>query len=370
MGQWDEMKTLHIIDNLGLGGAQSVIKGIFDSQINNENIYLFALRQTRIEAKIKHSQYYIYKSSSKYSLTPLKELKRKIDKENIEVLHCHLFRSQLFCYLLKRLFFPEVKLIFHEHGRIFQEQLFYNLFIRHSIKVVDLYIAVSYATARNLKKKTRVPDAKIAVLYNFVDLDCYHKGRITWNIEEERNKLSIKKDDFVVGFAGRLIERKGWRTFLEAAELTLKSNPYTKFLIAGDGKDKEKLLTLIKDRQLHKNVIYLGYVSNMVWFYSILDCFVMPSHSEAMGITAIEAQAIGVPVIASDVETLNEIISDGENGMLFESKNEKELSEKIGMLLNNEYLKNTLIRHGLRTVKNYSLVEYVNKLDKIYKELI
>ena len=364
------MKTLHIIDNLGLGGAQSVIKGIFDSQINNENIYLFALRQTRIEAKIKHSQYYIYKSSSKYSLTPLKELKRKIDKENIEVLHCHLFRSQLFCYLLKRLFFPEVKLIFHEHGRIFQEQLFYNLFIRHSIKVVDLYIAVSYATARNLKKKTRVPDAKIAVLYNFVNLDCYHKGRIAWNVEEERNKLSIKKDDFVVGFAGRLIERKGWRTFLKAAELTLNSNPNTKFLIAGDGKDKEKLLNLIKDRQLHKNVIYLGYVSNMVWFYSILDCFVMPSNGEAMGLTAIEAQAMGVPVIASDVEALNEIIKDGENGLLFETRNKKDLAEKIKRLIIDTKLRQSLISGGHEAVKEFSLKNYSLKLGGVYNELL
>ena len=363
------MKILHIIDHLSLGGAQTVVKGLIENQKGSNINYLFSLRDSVVPININHKNVFTCNSRKKYSLKPIRGLEEFIENESVDVLHCHLFRSQFFGWLVKKRYFPRVKLIFHEHGRIFKDNCIYNLFLKYSTAQTDLYLAVSEATRNRLIKNTNIPDSKIKVLYNYVDLNTFSQDKISWNIEAERIKLGINKDDFVAGFAGRIIERKGWRTFLGAAEYVLDKHPNTKFLVAGEGQEKDKLLQLLDHRHLNKNIKYIGYVSDMVWFYSLLNCFVMPSHWEPMGLTEIEAQAMGVPVISSNVEALNEIINDGENGLLFEVKNEKDLAEKIKKLLDSDKNRQELIKGGRETVKNYCLNKYITSMNLIYEDL-
>jgi len=115
------MKILHIIDSLGLGGAQTVVRGIFESQKDNRDIFLFALRRRDITMEIDHINVKIFNSNKKYSFKPLIKLKELIRKEGIEVLHCHLFKSQLFGVIIKIFYFPKIKIIFQEHGKIFSK---------------------------------------------------------------------------------------------------------------------------------------------------------------------------------------------------------------------------------------------------------
>lgn len=370
------MKILHIVDSMGFGGAQIVVKGIFESQKENSDIFLFSLRKREINIDIKHKNIYIYTSKSKYSFRPIKKLKEIIKKEQIDVLHCHLPRSQVFGWILKKYYFPDIKLIFHEHGRILgsegrgikiflEQQIFYQFTI-FSRNYVDLYIAVSRAIEHRLIEKTKVPQNKIQVLYNFVDLEKFNRESIAWDIQKEREKIGIKEGCFVVGFAGRLVERKGWREFLGAAKLILSTNQNFKFVIAGDGPQKIKMLKLMESLNVGNNVLYLGYISNMVWFYPLLNCFVIPSHWEPMGLTEIEAQAMGIPVIASDKEGLNEIIIDGENGLLFKVKDVNDLAKKINMLKNDIELRLQLIRNGINNIKKYSLASYIQALKNLY----
>jgi glycosyltransferase involved in cell wall biosynthesis len=168
-----------------------------------------------------------------------------------------------------------------------------------------------------------------------------------------------------VGFAGRLIERKGWKDFVSI--LKYLKNMNLKLLVVGDGEDKSKLLDFIKKNKLEDKIICLGYIDKMRWFYSLLDCFVISSHWEPMGLTEIEAQAFEVPVIASNVAALNEIINN-ENGMLFEAKNPNDLSQKINKLYKNQKLRKELVKNGLKNAKKFDLNNYVAKLNQLYHE--
>lgn len=367
--KYKSMKVLHLIDTLSFGGAQTVVKGIFEDNEDNDNITLFVLRKTETVYSINHKNVITHTGKSKYSFKPLKEIKEVIDSKGITILHCHLVRSMVFGWLVKKLYYPDSKLIFHEHGRIFTRNILYRLFIKYSKPQTDLYIAVSKAPKRYLVNYTNVPEKKIKTLYNFVDIGKFNVSSIKWNTIEERKKLGIGERDFIVGFAGRLVERKGWRTFIVAAELVLETQPNITFLIAGDGKDKHELLELINTSKLAENIVFLGYVSDMVWFYSLLNCFVIPSYWEPMGLTEIEAQAMGIPVISSDVEALNEIVRHNENGLLFTVKDEKDLAEKIQKIIVDEELRKYLINGGYQTVKTFSLKDYSIKLRGIYNEL-
>ncbi|MDD4188413.1 MAG: glycosyltransferase family 4 protein [Bacilli bacterium] len=364
-----EIKILHIIDSLGLGGAQTVVKGVFEFQKNNKNIFLFALRNRDILMEVKHANVQIFNSSKKYSFAPLFALRDLIKREEISILHCHLFKSQIFGLLLKKIWFRNIKLIFHEHGEIFENHITYILFMRASRSTINRIIAVSNATKENLTAKAGIKDNKIQVLYNFVDLNKFNKKNVTWNIEAEREKLGIQNNEFAVGFAARLVKRKGWEEFVQSAKLLKIQHPSIKFVIAGNGKDEVELLNFIKKNNLKNNIIFLGYVSDMAKFYSLLDCFVIPSHWEPMGLTEIEAQALSVPVISANVPALNEIIIDNENGFMFEVKNSQDLSMKIELIYKDEKARNKFAKNGLESVIKYDLKNYINNLNKVYEDI-
>ena len=326
------MKVLHIIDSLGLGGAQSVVKGIFEAQQDNSDIYLFALRERSVTTPTAHPNVTIYPSSNPYSLLPLLKLRTLIARERIEVLHCHLLRSNVLGWLLK-LYFPHLKLIVHEHSGVVEDGWPYSLFLRLSRRSVDRYIAVSRAMAEALQR-AGVPQEKITILYNFVDIKQFDRSRITWSVEQEKDKLAIAPETYVVGFAGRLVARKGWREFVRtAAHMAARGLPVT-FLIAGDGKEKGELLRTIEAYRLEQTVRYLGRVENMVWFYSLLDCFVMPSWWEGMPVVQLEVMSLGIPLITNRGPGLDEVVEDKVSG--FYSKNDPALLSEMLVKLYHE----------------------------------
>jgi L-malate glycosyltransferase len=357
---------LHVINSSGLGGAETIVKEI----IRKTKQPVFCLKKDKIERFLEVSdKVYFGTNSSFYKFNPFIffKLYKLIKEKNINILHVHLGNSLFYAILIKHLN-KHIKIIDHEHGEIFRNNRLRFLLRRFGYKI-DLSLAISKATKNELMKKVNISENKIKVLYNFVNLNQFNKKKITWNTKKEREKLKIKEGDFVIGFAGRFIERKGWKEFILAANLVLNNNKNIKFLIAGDGKDKNELLNLIKSNKFKKNIIYSGFISNMVWFYSLLDCFVIPSHWEPMGLVEVEAQAMGIPVIASNVPALDEIIQDRKNGLLFEAKNSKDLAGKIKILYKNSKLRNQLIMNSLKSVNKYSSKEYLFNLNKIYNNL-
>ena len=113
----NSVAVLHIVDSLAFGGAQSILKDYFESRPDDKTLHLYALRVAPRQVKISHPNVHVNPSSARLSMAPLLELRQMVGWEGIGVLHCHLFRSQVFGYILKTLFFPQVALVFHEHGR-------------------------------------------------------------------------------------------------------------------------------------------------------------------------------------------------------------------------------------------------------------
>jgi len=360
------MNVLHMIDTLWLGGAQAVERDYFESQQNNGKIFLYVLRKSTPQITINHPNIFIENSSSRFSLYPIFNLRRFIKKNNIEIIHCHLLRSHLFGYLIKRLFCPDIKLVIHEHSDIMDNAGLSIPILKLIRQRVNLFLACSNALKTNLLEKISIEDKKVMVLYNGINLLKFNKLSVHSDVPEEKKKLNIREGEFVVGFIGRLTRRKGWKELVETAN-QLKADSSIRFLIAGDGEDKEQLLNLISSNKLD-NITYLGYVSSPERFYSLLSCLAVPSHYEPMGITAIEAQAMEVPVIASNVDGLNEIVNN-ENAILFEPRIIQELTKAILRLRDDSALYESLKGNGIKNAKNYSIEAYVQKIDTIYNSL-
>jgi glycosyltransferase involved in cell wall biosynthesis len=358
------MKVLHIIDSLGLGGAQTVVKGIFEAQKDNSDIYLYALRTRTITTQIDHPHVLIYPSESKYSLGPLFAMRRLIQKEGITILHCHLFRANVFGWLLKIIWFPKSKLIMHEHGSIALDGAAYKSQLKVSKRAVTAYIAVSNAMKVELAK-INLDQNKVFVIHNFVDLNKFDRKNISWDIQEERKKLGIPENAFVIGFAGRLSEEKGWKEFLEAGKAAAQELENLYLLVAGDGKDKEAFLKHIKNLNLSNKVAYLGYIDNMVGFYSLIDCLIIPSTKESFGLSALEAQSMRVPIIVSAIDGLKEIVT-GQRGLEFESRDSNDLANKILLLHRDLALQSKIVAEADKTIQKYAAKPYIQSLNTLY----
>jgi len=356
------VRILHIIDHMRLGGAQQIVQGLIES--NNEDFLFYSLRNYSLN-RFQHKSLYYRESNNKYDLLSIFELKKIIEKNNIGILHCHLKKAFIIGYLLKIFFFGDIILIFHVHSKI--ERNIFSTFLLVIQNKVDLFIAVSVGTQKGLIKHSAIPEKKIKILYNFVNLEHFNPQNMSkFSKELERTRYGIDHADYVIGFAARIVEVKGWQELLMAFHVLKSEN--TKLLIAGTGKDEKKLLAMVGKLKLENKVKYIGFIDNMLRFYCCIDYFVMPSHREGLPMAGLEAQACGIPVLASNVEGLNEIIQDMETGILFEKGNVQEIAEKIDFLIEHEDLKRKIIKNSLENAQNYSLTDYVKKIKRIYSE--
>lgn len=370
-----KIKVLHIIDNLGLGGAQTMVKNIFEFDQNNKDIFLYSLRTREKNLTIEHSNIFIGKFP-KFSFKPLPELVKIIKENNIEILHCHLLKSEFFGWLLKLFYFPKLKLIFHEHGQIVGsehghkvEDTLFRFFLKLADKKVDLHIAVSKFISDSLIKNGNISIEKIKTLYNFVDIKKFNIDNLAkYSRKIEREKNGFTEDDFIVGYAGRLVERKGWRDFISAAKeiISQKQNLNIKFIIAGDGKDKDELIEIIKKEKLESQIKYVGHVSDMLSFYSMLDCFVMPSYWEGLPMAQLEVLSLGIPLITSNAPGVNEVATDKKECFYFEIGDSKAITNIIYELSEDKSISKLLSNNAAKLVVKFSLENYMEGLNKVY----
>ncbi len=94
-------QVVHIVDSLTIGGAQRVLKTYFESEKNSRNVHLLSLREVDDPVAIDHRNVKVSKGRGRYSLRPLKDIARLTKREDITILHCHLFRAQIFGLLIK-----------------------------------------------------------------------------------------------------------------------------------------------------------------------------------------------------------------------------------------------------------------------------
>jgi glycosyltransferase involved in cell wall biosynthesis len=362
--------VLHVVDSLGFGGAQTILKGYFESLIVDPDVYLYAMRTTPRPVEIAHPNVTTSRSSLRFSITPLFDLRTLVRSRAIGVLHCHLFRAQVFGFLLKSLFFPRITLIFHEHGRAVGregesrlETLVFRWFLRRAWRRVDHFVCISDHTRASLLRVIPGADRNATVLANPIQIHPCAAG--AWDRESIRREHSIPEGAFVVGFASRLVGRKGWSDFLDAVALLVPEFPAF-YLVAGDGEDRNKAEAHIRKLGLEGRGQMLGHIDWMGHFYRCLDCFVMPSHWEPHGLSHLEAQAFGVPVVVSSVPGLASTVREDHDALLFSAGDAQALADCIRRLATDSALRDRMIEGGRANSARYTMTAFAAGLGDIY----
>jgi len=229
---------------------------------------------------------------------------------------------------------------------------------------VARFVAVSQAVRIGLIAD-KVAANRITVIPNGVDLAVMRRAALT------EPPVTLRDAGAHIGFIGRLERIKGAEYFLRAAALLAADHPDVRFFVAGTGSGELGLRMLATELGIGGRIEFLGYVDSVPPLLAALDVVVVPSLSEASGLTAMEALALGVPVVASRVGGLPEVVVDEETGLLVAAGDEEAIARAVARLLDDPVLARTLAAAGARRVEERFAVErMVDGYLRLYRQLV
>lgn len=161
-----------------------------------------------------------------------------------------------------------------------------------------------------------------------------------------KKQLSISDDDFVFIFVGRLVKDKGINELIAAFSILSNKNKNCKLLLVGNFEQELDPLKIetINEIKSNKNIISVGFQSDVRMYFAISKCLVFPSYREGFPNVVLQAGAMSLPSIVSDINGCNEIIINKSNGIIIPSKNEVAILEAMNSLLNIDFYKNIVIQ--------------------------
>lgn len=228
--------------------------------------------------------------------------------------------------------------------------------------IVDRYIAVSDGVAEKLSRLISSSD-KVRVVKNGISVENFSCGRNN----TLRELLKNSKGAPIVLTVARLNKQKGHEYLIEAASMV----PEAVFALAGDGPERRRLETYAKEINLENRVIFLGHRQDVREILSGCDLFVLPSLNEGLPLVILEAMAAERPVIASDINGTDEIIIDGETGILVPPADPHAIAKAIRKILSNPTLARNLAASGKkRAYSEFSSIKMVEGVTRVYEEII
>lgn len=296
--------------------------------------------------------------------------------ERPDIVHSHLFFATMFAAPLAKLTgIPKVIETAHlrEAWRKGIKKVYFidRIFYRY----VDRIISVSNAVKDYLVSTKKLDAAKITVIYNGVDL-----GRFR-SIEEGDSPLRGQspssasplrgQSPFTIGVIGRLEPQKGHKYFLEAIHLLGDNYRDVRLVIVGEGSLRRNLEEQARKLGVADRVEFLGYRKDIENVLQEIDLLVLPSLYEGLPLAALEAGAMGKPVIATNVDGSPEVIINNETGLIVSAKNSLALKEGIELFLKNKALVNEFGENAAARIKEkFDLKKQIAETEGLYLNLV
>jgi glycosyltransferase involved in cell wall biosynthesis len=372
------MKIIYVVESLTRGGgAENALVNLCIelAKLNHQPciIYLWGPNDFQKELDFYGIKTQCLKMKSRWSIVQgTLQLHKILARSEAPIINALNF-FPMFYVALSKLSVPRKKRIvtYHNMGyEVYPANTFPRL-IRKGLDIFlnkfffDGYLGVSKAVSTSYSNHLKIHS--IHTIENIIPVDL-----ISSTIAKEKIILD-KEKYFKIIMAGRLVHEKGYQYMIEAVEALDKDNIPFHLSIFGDGALKEDILNEISFRKLSDKISIIPTVSHKDLFQAIKlsDVFVMSSISEGFPMAPAEAMVLGVPVIATRVGGIPELIEDGVSGLLVPPRNSKMLAQAIKNVLQDNNLKEMLASNGIKRIKNhFSSTIICNKLVNYYQGVL
>jgi glycosyltransferase involved in cell wall biosynthesis len=369
------IRVLHLIDGFALGGAQTVLLELvrrFDPSLFSLEVaglhgggpFRETLRQNGVPVHVL--------SEEKWPPNYLVSLPKLLCSQSYDIIHCHLFAANWLGKPLAALLSPLSVLISHDHCNDSLRWKDRSALLLDSLtnRCSDQVIAVSRSTADFLLRFEAMDPDKVCVIPNGVDTQVFVPPDSHARLQARRHLGWPETGPIVLG-AGRLVEQKNFQGFLRVARQCATSGSPARFVIAGEGPQLQELVGLTADLGLTDRVLFAGFVSDRLAMLQAADLLFLPSLYEGLPMILLEAMACGLPVVASRVDGIAEILSHESAALLRAPGDEGGFARDLSFLLASERER---IQRGasLRALasQHFDSSMQVHKLQELYRILL
>jgi glycosyltransferase involved in cell wall biosynthesis len=271
-------------------------------------------------------------------------LSQCLRRHHVDVIHAHQY-TPFFYSLLARLLCDR-PVLFTEHGRHYPD-------FRRPKRVVanrlllqrrDRVVGVGQAVRDALIRHEGLPAERVGVIYNGVDTA--HFGNEAGDRDAIRREIGVGPDDFVVLLVARLDYLKDHATALRTLHRVAAQRPNVRLVLAGEGPERTAIEQQIAELGLGGQVRLLGLRKDVARLLKATDLFLLTSISEGIPLTVIEAMAAGLPVLATRVGGLAELVEDGQTGFLAPARDDVTLADRLLQLAADPDLRQQFGQHG------------------------
>ncbi len=372
-------KVLHLLTGDLWAGAEVVTYELLAELVKYNDIKLYAVvfNQGVLADKIKALGIQTYVFSEQDSLyRQFINIYKAVKGLNIDIIHSHKFKEDFISVLLSMLCkIPYLIRTIHSlHGitkthtgfKYYKSKLFsfINWFI---LKIFfNRIIAVSEDIKKHYAKLYL--DKKLVVVRNAINVEKVYPAKLK---EEIKQELSLDKDSFVIGSAGRLVPIKGYDVFLKMAKIILDRNPNVVFVLVGDGPLLGDLKALAGSLGITNSVRFIGYKNDIYNYLNMMDIFVLASLSEGIPSIILEAAALKIPIVSTAVGGIPEILKDNVSARLVQAGDEKLLAQVcMGLVDDYKYAKKLADTAKNNILENFDIKKTVYKIKEVYSSLL
>jgi len=280
-------------------------------------------------------------------------LQRSFKEGQVDICVIGLSKNISTAVLAKKLS-PRVRLVYFQQMQFGHDKkdLFHRWIYAHLYRWITLTNSMRVSALRN----TTVPDEKIRVIPFGADLSVFNPDR--YQRARSRRIFGIPLRKTVIALIGRFDQQKGQEEFLYAATDVLKKYPKTHFLLVGEETRREEgflahLRGIIGDLSLGPHIQFHPFTPKVADLLAAVDLVVMPSYNETFGYVAVEAMAMGVPVVGTEAGGLPEIIQDGKTGFLVPPGDPVQLGDRIMRIMKAKKLHRTMSSNSIERARRY-----------------
>lgn len=366
---------LMLNETSGPGGAETVIYNIasnLDRNCFNPRVVLFRPGWFQGFLAEKGITVDIIKSSRSWDVLFITKLASYCHRHKIDLIHAHLPGGNLYGSVVgKMLGLPVICTLHNEFIMPGSVEHFSGakMFIIRNL-ASRMVIVAEYMRSDYLYKG-KIPSQKMVLIYNGVSPQ---KNDSSFDIDDFKTQIDYRAGDILIANIANLRPPKGHLILIEAAARVLREIPRAKFLLIGeegDGKIKSAIIDRVNALGIADRVKLLGFRKDVSQVLRHVDIFLLSSISEGLPVSVVEAMRAGLPVIATTVGGLPEVVKDSESGFLVKPGDPESLAEKISVLCKDDSQRRHMGQKGSGIASQYfSLDIMIKKYQNLYEELI
>lgn len=358
-----KINILHVTLSLDIGGLEVLLVELLQKIDKDKyNLSVCALqKEGQLKAELERQGIPVYTIPKKEGIDyflPFK-LKALIKQIKTDIVHTHNSTPWIYSAAAVSLLNSKTRLIHTKHSNLDEDKTRLQNAERFASKITEYIIADSRSVMDFMVQKQNIPQNKIRLIYNGIDVDKY-------KVPVHQKQDNIKR----IGIVARLVPVKDHKSLLEGFTLLRQRMPDVELVIIGDGPLKEELTAQAARMQIDSRVKFLGSRRDIPELLSQLDIFVLCSTDEGMPISLLEAMSAGLPVVATRVGGIKEIVAENKTGLLIPPQNPRALADAIHEILTDAPLARLMSQEAVVAVaERFSIKKMVQGYVSLYDSL-